>query len=244
MKISAYIFSNIGGSDKNDDCADYRLNGDDGLFMLADGLGGLPNGDKASSIITNQLIGLWQNDTEEYASLTDQLAHYIDFANKVLVEKQEELRSKMKSTLVTLCISNGKAACANVGDSRLYYITGGDIRHITRDHSVAYKKFEAGEISYDELNFDEDQSSLLRTMGDKERYLPDISKLTDELHIGDGFLLCSDGVWKYLYRDEIMTDCLKSKTAEEWAKLLLLRIMSRIQPNSDNLTFITVKILR
>ena len=57
---------------------------------------------------------------------------------------------------------------------------------------------------------------------------------------GDSFLLCSDGFWEYIYDTEILVDWLKAGNAQEWGRLLLLRVMDRLRPGSDNLTVMTV----
>ena len=55
-------------------------------------------------------------------------------------------------------------------------------------------------------------------------------------------MLCTDGVWEYLDDEEILIDLLKAETAQEWAELLLLRVIARVRPDHDNLSLITVLI--
>ena len=143
----------------------------------------------------------------------------------------------MKSTIVALLLEDNKAVWSHIGDSRLYYIHNGVLEKITEDHSVALKKYLAGEITRDEIASDDDQSVLLRALGG-DRAIP----ATDSCEIskGDGFMLCSDGVWEHLYDDEVLIDYLKSSSASDWGELLLLRIMQRLSEDSDNLTLITV----
>lgn len=92
------------------------------------------------------------------------------------------------------------------------------------------------------MNFDEDCSRLLRAMGDEMHSIPECGTFgTDHLVMpGDAFLLCSDGFWEYLYDEEILVDYLKSESASEWGEQMLLRVMNRIKPSSDNLTFMAV----
>ena len=99
-----------------------------------------------------------------------------------------------------------------------------------------------GEISREEINFDEDRSSLLRAVGDTSRCLPEWGEPLNDGAVlpGDAFLLCSDGFWEYLFDEEILIDRLKADTAQRWAELMLLRLLPRMRPNSDNLTLITV----
>ena len=147
----------------------------------------------------------------------------------------------MKSTAVALLIEDGTACWAHAGDSRLYYIHDREMKWITADHSVAYKKYKAGEITREQLRTDEDQSSLLRTLGGRERSDPELCEQPVKLENGDAFLLCSDGAWEYFSDGEVLIDYLKAETAKEWTELLLKRILSRIvYKKNDNLTILTV----
>ena len=164
----------------------------------------------------------------------------IESANEAVMALQREKRAVMKTTVAALLIRDQEAHWANVGDSRIYYIHDGELTSVTEDHSVAYRKYKAGEITRAEICFDEDQSSLLRVLGNPERHQPSCHTADPPLAPGDGFLLCSDGAWEYLPDGEILIDFLKSGNARDWGELLLVRILSRVQPGNDNLSLITV----
>lgn len=57
---------------------------------------------------------------------------------------------------------------------------------------------------------------------------------------GDAFLLCSDGFWEYVYREEMLADLLKAETPEQWAKSMLLRHIRRTPEGNDNFSLICV----
>ncbi len=128
-------------------------------------------------------------------------------------------------TTVVLVIDGKHAVWANTGDSRLYYIHRGELFSVTEDHSVAYKKFKAGEIAREAIAADEDQSSLLRTLGNEERYEQDVYESGTSLEQGDAFLLCSDGAWEYLSDYEALVDYHKAADASHWTELMLIRII-------------------
>lgn len=146
----------------------------------------------------------------------------------------------MKSTVAALYVMGSRAIWAHAGDSRLYCIHEGRLKACTEDHSVAYKKYKAGEITRREIAFDEDQSRLLRTIGGTDHNEPVIRVYEEFLSPGDAFFLCSDGAWEFLDDEEIVIDRLKSKDARQWAEYLLLRMMERISGGNDNLTMLTV----
>ena len=149
----------------------------------------------------------------------------------------------MKTTVAALAVKEDKAVWANVGDSRVYFIHENKLYACTNDHLVAYKKYKAGEITREQIATDEDQSRLLRTLGNEERYDPEVYTADVTLRQEDAFFLCSDGAWEYLSDEEIVIDFLKSENAKQWAELMLIRIMERINGENDNLSLMTVILL-
>ena len=239
MKTDTYVYTNQGGREYNEDSAAVREEQGHGIYVVADGLGGHQRGDLASDCITSSLTDSWRMDTgqEERA---EELREQIAAANRRLLAIQQEQQCTMKSTVVVLAIDEARAAWAHVGDSRLYYLHRGRIADVTEDHSVSYKKYKAGEITRAQISQDEDQSRLLRSLGGRDHWEPDIHVLEEDLEPGDAFLLCSDGAWEYLYDEEILIDLLKAERAENWTEMLLSRIQERIDSDNDNLTLLTV----
>ncbi len=237
MDFDVFEFSSKGGRKINEDSCGHVLDGGCGFFVVADGLGGHSHGELASECAVNTLIREWSPsspDREEWFYSS------IRLANEGIMSLQKEQGEVMKSTVAALAIDQEKAVWAHVGDSRVYYIHDGWIKSVTEDHSVAYKKYKAGEISLEDIAFDEDQSRLLRSLGGEDRNEPQIHVLEERLVPGDAFLLCSDGAWEYLKNGEIAIDLLKSENAERWTELLLLRMMDRIAYENDNLTLLAV----
>lgn len=246
MEIDSYLYTNAGGRSCNEDSAGCRCHDGKGIFVVADGLGGHQGGAEASSLVTGSLLNAWEEESGTLSSsdCTQWLEEQVQAANESLFNAQKEKRNSMKSTLSALIVVDNLAAWCHVGDSRLYYVTGGRLGAVTRDHSVTYKKYLAGEIERNEINFDEDRSSLLRVVGDAERCIPELGAPAGGGRIspGDAFLLCSDGFWEYLFDEEVLIDCLKADNAKTWAELMLVRALPRMTPGSDNLTLLTVRI--
>ena len=116
-------------------------------------------------------------------------------------------------------------------------LSDGAVTPLTRDHSVTYRKYQGGEITYMDICHDDDRSSLLRVLG-KSPCVPEAAEKT--VKAGDAFLLCSDGFWEYVYDQEMLSDWLKAETPEQWAQLMLLRHIRRTPPGNDNFSLITV----
>lgn len=240
MKLDVWSYSNPGGRPYNEDSALWKEQENHAFFALADGLGGHRGGERASAYVTSALLDAWQSTTACVQSREEWLRATIGSINNGLLAQQQIEKNQMKSTLVSLTLDDGRATWAHVGDSRLYYLHNGGLQRLTADHSVTYKKYQSGTIKLDEMNFDEDRSALLCTMGHTERCKPDIASLPTSVVPGDGFLLCSDGFWEYLYDTELLVDQLKADSAQEWGELLLLRVMERLRPDTDNLTVLTI----
>lgn len=244
MELDSYLYTNTGGRPYNEDRAGCRIKDSAGIFLVADGLGGHQGGAQASSLVADSLLNAWEEESGTLSSshCTRWLEEQVQAANESLINAQRENRNSMKSTLAALVVKDGTAAWCHVGDSRLYYLTGGRLGAVTRDHSVTYKKYLAGEIERNEINFDEDRSSLLRVVGDTERCAPEPGAPAGGGMIfpGDAFLLCSDGFWEYIFDEEVLIDRLKADSAKAWAELMLVRALPRIAPESDNLTLLTV----
>lgn len=236
MVLDNAIYSTVGGREVNEDLTGHADIVGGSLFVLADGLGGHHLGELASECVVDSLLDAAGSAPED--DLSDWIRQQIGTANEKLLGLQKEKKTNMKSTIVTLAIQEDRACWAHVGDSRLYYFHQNGISAITEDHSVAYRKYKAGELSRAQIGQDVDQPRLLRTLGNPDRCQPDLGGC--DLEPGDAFLLCTDGAWEYLFDEEILIDFLKADTAQKWIELLLLRVMGRIQPGNDNLSLIAV----
>lgn len=240
MTFDVYEYTSPGGRDYNEDSLGSSCSENGGIFVVADGLGGHALGEKASAAAVETIVTDWNVDAE---SISDQINEKIEAANQKILEMQKEEKCIMKTTAAVLAISGNKAVMANSGDSRVYYFHKNTLKTHTNDHSVAYKKYKAGEITREQIAFDEDQSCLLRSLGGEDRYMPDITEIDNDIESGDAFILCSDGAWEYLLDEEMMIDLLKSETAKEWSELLMLRIMERLgEVKNDNLSILTVMV--
>lgn len=235
MKVTTYAYTNQGGRDHNEDSVRADENERRTILVLADGLGGHGGGERASALaaetVCTQCIS---GQTMDEAAL----AESIQKANQKVLEGQGEPGlEEMRTTLVALALEGDQAIWAHVGDSRLYRVSHGEITQLTKDHSVTYRKYLGGEITRMDVYHDDDRSSLLRVLG-REPCIPEAG--SDVLRSGDAFLLCSDGFWEYVYQEEILADCLKSVTPEQWAHLMLLRHIRRTPEGNDNFSLITV----
>ena len=216
MKLSIYSYTNQGGREHNEDSLRWTSDGTEGVFVLADGLGGHDRGEVASQLAVEAICG---GEDSPVPGREELLERFRQANARILEQQKQPGQEEMKTTAVALSLSGGTAAWAHIGDSRLYRCSQGKLDQLTRDHSVTYMKYLGGEISYMDVYHDDDRSSLLRAMGNP---------------------VCSDGFWEFVYNEEMLVDCLKSRTPEEWARRMLLRHIRRTPPGNDNFSLIAV----
>lgn len=235
MRISAFSYTNRGGRDHNEDSVRCRLEGQRGVFVVADGLGGHQCGEVASALAADTLLdGCLRTETLDTDTLT---TLFRDANAKILEQQSQPGQEGMKTTAALLCLEGDRVLRAHIGDSRVYHFSGGALVSVTGDHSVTYKKYLGGEISYMDVYHDDDRSSLLRTLG-KPACQPEAEAETAAS--GDAFVLCSDGFWEFVYNEEMLLDLAKAASPQHWAELMLLRHIRRTPPGNDNFSLITV----
>lgn len=240
MILDVCEYTNKGGRDYNEDNVGSLFEGDRGIFAVCDGLGGHLKGELASESAVNVILSGWRGFGSDPA---EQMKELISAANSELLAVQKQQNAMLKSTAAVLAVEEDKAVWCNTGDSRVYYFHNSELCAYTEDHSVAYKKYKAGEITRDMLGTDEDQSRLLRALGSPDRFMPDVYTAPNLLTRGDAFLLCSDGAWEYLRDEEILIDLLKATDSQKWLELLLMRIIERADGENDNLSLIAVRLV-
>ena len=236
--MRAVSLSNRGGRKHNEDCVGYARAGEIWCFVLCDGLGGQLCGEVASKLVCDMVRGEFERNPQISRSA---LRDYLKKAALAICAERDEDRYNMASTVVALVTDGRKAVWAHLGDSRLYYISGGEILKITDDHSVAFMEFEGGMITYDDIRRSPNQNKLTRCIGDMDNFMPDISDVT-ELERGDAFLLCSDGFWEYVTEDDIEETINKSATPKEWLEKMLEVLHENEIEKNDNYSAIAVMV--
>ena len=227
MIIDTAKYSCAGGHEINEDsCLSLP---EKGIFIVADGLGGHTDGEKASMAAIDFFERSCRGDYTD-----EEITRLLEEANTEVLNNGDG----GKTTVAAAFTENGRFIYANVGDSRVYYFRGGRIIAATKDHSVCQASVDMGMMRPEDIRGNEDRSRLLKVLGAekvlniKKRYQP------IEVHNGDAFLICSDGFWEYVYETEMEADLLKSDNAEVWLKYMLKRHILRAENKGDNYTAI------
>jgi PPM family protein phosphatase len=172
------------------------------LLVVADGMGGHAAGDVASSIAIGEMVSL---DGESHGAddALDLLAEALRTANSELREamrRQPELQG-MGTTVTAVLRTGNKIAVAHIGDSRAYLLRDGTLTQITHDHSFVQSLIDEGRITEEEADGHPQRSLVTRVLTGQPNDEPDLAMR--EAHIGDRYLLCSDGLSGFVARDTI-----------------------------------------
>jgi len=169
------------------------------VFVVADGMGGHSGGDVASQIVVEEFARLAADD--DPARGAEHVADAFSRAQARIVGYGEAHRaatpgwhSGTTAVVAVLVDDNGvtKWLLANLGDSRIYRITGGRLEQISVDHSVVQELIDAGEITPDQATVHPQRHVITRALGSPEGIEPDFFWLP--LGSVERLLLCSDGV--------------------------------------------------
>ncbi len=206
----------------------------EGIWAVADGMGGHDGGDIASARVIEALerVGVCAN---AYA-LRDGATQALRQANEELVARGlQQFGAAIGSTVAALLAFRGHYACIWAGDSRIYLHRWGELRLLTRDHSLVQEMVDAGTIKADEARAHPHGNVITRAVG--ARASLDLDGAYGALRDGDTFLLCSDGLSGVLHDREIAEE-LRSAPAERAADRLIGRALSR--GAHDNVTAVIV----
>jgi len=181
----------------------------DGLYVVADGMGGRAGGEIASSLAVQAVSEAVRDRLAETApaadgsDLVEALAAAMRAANEAVwgqTRARPELRG-MGTTCVAVLVRARVAAVGNVGDSRAYLLREGAITQITHDHSLVQEHVRAGDLSPEEARSSRFRNVVTRAIGVASLVEPDVACL--RLADGDCLLLCSDGLTNMLRDGEI-----------------------------------------
>lgn len=174
---------------------------DIGLWVVADGMGGLSHGEYASRMVCDALAEL---------TATVTLDELIESASIRLEEVNAHLRYvasrpvhavQSGSTVAILLLRSSECAVLWAGDSRIYRLRDGELQQLTRDHS-----WEQPGTPTDGAPLGlpvDDSHAITRAVGGEDAFVLDVRR--SDVRPGDRFLLCTDGLTRVLGPEEIAT---------------------------------------
>jgi len=210
-----------------------------GLFIVADGMGGHMHGEVASQLAvdtTSSAILSSIQDPEfhlDEESALPLLRAAVEKSQNIIMSQQQD----MGTTIVLALVYKGRAYIANVGDSRCYLFSNGEMEQITSDHSLVNRLIEIGQVSKEEARNHPQKNVLYKALGVTGNITPDL--FTRKLANGEKLLLCSDGLWGCV-EDATMANVLNNgRSLSENAQELIDLALQAGGP--DNITCVLIE---
>lgn len=207
-------------SEENEDS--YLIVSNRGFYLVADGVGGGPNGREASKTLVRELSEAFQDTIEK-----NEILLAVDRANARIKKVADQSGVKgMASTLTALWIDGRNAVVFNAGDSRVYrVIAAGGIVQLTNDHSRV---------------MDNDQKSrnvITKAVGAKDKVEVEVDIFP--CMAGDIFVLMSDGI-SDVVADEKIAEIVSSANLSLLEKCIALTSEAESRGGRDDKTIILV----
>jgi serine/threonine protein phosphatase PrpC len=240
VQFSVYQVSRKGGREKNEDRMGYCYTRDSGLFALADGMGGHPEGEVASQLALQTMAAMFQRDAKP--TLDDPLRFLHDAIiaghHQLLRYATEKALMDTPRTTIVACVLQGDAAYwAQCGDSRLYLVRDGKLIARTRDHSYSELQETLSHVVPMGEKFN--RNVLFTCLGSPGKPVVDTAGPL-LLHAGDRMLLCSDGLWGSVPDADISQE-LAQRALSDAVPELVERALRHAGAKSDNVTVLAAE---
>jgi len=225
-----------------------------GLYMVADGMGGHDAGEEASRIaieyITRKILDSFNTAFELSENEVRQILEQAVFSANQEINKIARLKNNNMGTTITIAYTaNNRAYILNVGDARAYWHSNNKLKLISQDHSLVYRLYKIGQLSYEEIYQHPQNNQILCSLGEPElqQSLENLAEKANHpyffniaLERGDGLLLCTDGLWQML-PDQQIEQVLNSTLSPQNAVDELVYLANQ-NGGDDNISLIYVKI--
>ena len=217
---------------------------DFGFFVVADGMGGHLDGERAAGIAVQTLA------SEMLQSVYMPLLRNFRAAEKTtileaLVAASEKANSAVidavpggGTTLSTVAIVGNLAYLAHVGDSRVYLIHNDEIEQLTTDHTLVQRLVEMKELTPEEAEYYPQKNVLYRAIGQNESLK--VERLIRTLPSATQMILCSDGLWDLVNDETMKRVTLESSSPQEACDRLVS--LANDRGGTDNISVIILKI--
>lgn len=197
---------------------------DRGLWAVADGMGGLSDGELASRMVCDALVEVPNVSglDEQIDSVIGQLRQVNDFLHRTAERMAKPIHSG--STVVVLLIRHKECAVLWAGDSRAYRLRDGLVSQLTTDHVLAKAEGKSGEAE-----------AVTRAVGGESSLELDVVR--SDVRPNDRFMLCSDGVGRSLDVDALVQILAGPQPQMVCAELIAQSVAAG---STDNLTAVIV----
>jgi serine/threonine protein phosphatase PrpC len=251
MNYKSFGFSDPGKANKKNEDS-FLCNNEDGLFLVADGMGGHASGETASKLAIQTINEFVVKSRAEEVKwpipykkvLSPEMNRFTagTFLANLRIKEAEELDPStrgMGTTIAGALIDGENLAIINVGDSRVYRVRDKIIRQITTDHSLAREHARNGIISEHEAKQYPLRHILTRALG----HINNSSKIDtfiSEIKQKDLYMICSDGLYNMVGDDKILKIIGSVQDNSLYKIGLSLVLEANLSGGMDNITVVLI----
>jgi protein phosphatase len=199
------------------------------LFLVADGVGGGPGGERASSLtvdsimryVTNSMRCFYKLDQLASMDLMGELASSVMESHiAVRAEADQDPDTRGMATTITMAhVLWPRVYVVHIGDSRCYRLRAHTLTQLTHDQTVSQALVDAGAMTEEQAATSPYASVLTQAVGASGELEPALSQL--ELAAGDTLLMCTDGLTKHVSQEAIVDLLERHPSAEAAATALV-----------------------
>lgn len=230
---------------QNQDRILMRSSQDMGLFMVADGMGGHSQGEKASSMLAQYLDMTW-NEIQEQKEKID-FQQLILMLQKSLQNANEQIYSQYNSdsicgsTVTALFLYQNKYCMFHCGDSRLYCMKRFRLEQLSMDDVWENQSDVVQKLSSKQIKTNFNKGKLVRAVGTSNNL--EVTVETNKLTGNECFLLCSDGLYKMIDKRLMQKAIRRYKKGQDGKEVLKKLLQSVYKEGAeDNISVIFVKL--
>ena len=241
-RIDSGAATHIGRRPNNEDsyCQKPQL----GFFAVADGLGGHEGGEVASQLVLSTMADFLSAEENQPqpampgCGAESLLVRAVRLAHHEVHVRQSGRLSMMASTITAALLGDGEAVVCNLGDSRTFLVRGGELRRLTRDHTVLAEMEEEGLDTSNPFAMMH-RNSLTGAVGMEASVEPECCRVA--VQPGDVLVLASDGLYEPVPPALMLSLLAQGGSAQELAERLVAKAYDR--GGTDNITGIVVRVL-
>ena len=234
MKFSVFQVSRQGGRKSNEDRMGYCYTRDCVLLMLADGMGGHPEGEVAARLTMETVASLFNERAQpKLADVADFLSDAMMAAHRQILQYAfgKAMSDSPRTTLVVAVIQSGQVSWSHCGDSRFYLVRQQQLLTRTQDHSFLAHSHRHHQAQHPAgLN----RNVLFTCLGSPTRPVFSVNKPL-LLQQDDKLMLCSDGLWASLPEQDIVNE-LSLKPVDQAVPDLVNNALHHGGDRGDNVT--------
>lgn len=194
--------------------------GEAAFAVLCDGMGGLEQGEVASSVVVRAYEQWFLREFPHFLakgfseSALERIWHQLaNTCNERILDYGRERSAMMGTTLTAMLLLDGRYYILHIGDCRVY-VMGNGMEQLTTDQTYVAREVALGHMTPEQAQNDARRNVLLQCIGTVSSVKPDF--LQGDLYAGDSFLVCSDGFRHSLTDMEVYSYCHTAFENMDW----------------------------